>query len=82
MSDDRCPAVHPKLGIRCDRKVWDCWGIDHIGTRESGLAEFWPNRNGSTPMHRYFDKWWAAKQNVTEEFEKENMESTNENSGA
>jgi hypothetical protein len=40
MPDERCPAVHPKLGLQCDRKVWDCWGIDHICTRENGLGEF------------------------------------------
>lgn len=79
MSDDRCPAVHPTLGIRCDRKVWDCWGIDHIGRRENGLAEFWRNPHGRTPMHRYFGDWVNALQKKAEEAEKEDIESTNEN---
>jgi hypothetical protein len=43
MPDEQCPAVHPKLGLVCDRKVLDCWGIDHICTRENGLGEFWRN---------------------------------------
>ena len=79
MPDERCPAVHPKLGLQCDRKVWDCWGIDHICTRENGLCEFWRNELGSTPMHRYFEDWMIAKQNVTEEAEKEAMPTMKEN---
>ena len=54
MSDDRCGAVHPTLGIRCDRKAKDCWGIDHTATLEGGRGEFWPNPEGRTPMHEYF----------------------------
>ncbi len=79
MPDERCPAVHPKLGLQCDRKVWDCWGIDHICARENGLGEFWRNELGSSPMHQYFEDWMVAKQNVTEEAEKEAMPTMNEN---
>src|SRR5262249_4326809 len=81
-SDDRCGAVHPTLGIRCDRKEKDCWGIDHTATHEDRRGEFWPNPEGQTPMHRYFADWVAAKQKVTAESEKENMESTNEDGSA
>jgi hypothetical protein len=79
MPDERCPAVHPELGLQCDRKVWDCWGIDHICTIENGLGEFWRNELGSSPMHRYFEDWMIAKQNVTEEAEKDAMPTMNEN---
>jgi len=71
MSDDRCPADHPALGIRCDRKVWDCWGIDHFGMRESGLPKFWRNPHGSTVMHRFFEAWLNALQKATEESERD-----------
>ena len=52
--DDRCGAAHPTLGIRCDRKKWDCCGGDHTATRSDGRGEFWPNPEGQTPMHEYF----------------------------
>src|SRR5262245_33421275 len=81
-SDDRCPAVHPTLGIRCKRKVWDCWGIDHLGIWESGYGEFWPNPHGTTPVSRFFEEWVNALQKVTEELEKGNMKSTNGGGGA
>jgi len=71
MSEERCPAVHPKLGIQCDRKVWDCWGIDHICTRENGLGEFWRNECGSSPMHKYFRLWIMGKKTMAERREKE-----------
>jgi hypothetical protein len=51
--DDRCGAVHPTLGIRCDRMAKDCY-IDHTATLKDGRGEFWPNPDGRTPMHEYF----------------------------
>src|SRR5215470_18731937 len=64
MADDRCPAVHPTLGIRCDRKAKYCWGlgIDHTATLEDGRGEFWPNLEGRMPMHEYFQFWALARQ--------------------
>ena len=53
----RCPAIHPTLGIQCDRQAQDCNGIDHTCTKENGLAEFWPNESGTTPMHELFADW-------------------------
>jgi len=82
MSDERCPALNPKLGIRCERKAKDCWGIDHVCIRENGLGEFWRNEQGSSPIHRFFVDWVVAKQKVTEERKTEEIESTNEDSGA
>ena len=82
MSDDRCHAVNPTRGLPCTRSAAACNGIDHTARTESGVEIFWPSEGGTTQMHRYFDEWWVAKQKVIEEAEKENMESTNENSGA
>lgn len=60
MSDDRCGAVHPTLGVRCDRIKKHCY-IDHTATLKSGLGIFWPNPDGSTPMYEYFREWLALR---------------------
>ena len=73
MSNERCAAVHPTLGIRCDRKAHDCWGTDHTATVGDGRGEFWSSARGNTPMHIYFRIWMAAKKIVTEEIEKKDM---------
>jgi hypothetical protein len=75
MSDDRCPAVHSELGLRCERKAKHCVGpgIDHTTTPEDGTHALWPNEHGSTPMHKYFRFWMLAKNITTEENEKKDM---------
>jgi hypothetical protein len=46
-SDDRCPAVHPELGIRCERMTKHCVGpgIDHTAKRADGTHALWPNEH-------------------------------------
>ena len=81
MSDDRCSAVHPELGLCCERLKKHCNGpgIDHTATREDGTHALWPNPHGTTPMHEYFRIWMAAKGIVIEESDKKDKRSTNEN---
>src|SRR5262249_28824248 len=78
MSDERCGAMHPRLGIRCVRRAKHCWGIDHLGIRDGGYLEFWPDPHGTTPVSRFFEAWVKALQTVTEESEKQIMESNKE----
>lgn len=54
----RCPAVHPTLGLQCERMAKHCVGpgIDHTAKREDGTHELWPNQHGTTPMHKYFQE--------------------------
>ena len=71
-ADDRCPAVHPTLGLRCERLKKHCNGpgIDHTATREDGTHTLWPNPHGTTPMHEYFRFWIKAKERMAEEWKK------------
>ena len=64
MSDERCPAVHPTLGIQCERRAKDCCGlgVDHLVTLEDGRCEFWPNLEGRTPIQEYFQFRALARQ--------------------
>jgi len=67
-SDDRCPAVHPELGIRCERMAKHCVGpgIDHTAKRADGTHALWPNEHGTTPMHNYFRLWLQGMQALAE----------------
>jgi len=73
MSDERCAATHPTLNIQCERRKKDCWGlgVDHLVTLEDGPSEFWPNLEGSTPMHEYFRFWITSKKALAEKREDE-----------
>jgi len=80
MSGDRCPAVHPKLGLRRERLKKNCNGpgIDHTAKREDGTHSLWPNPHGTTPMHAYFRLLLMNKRAMAETWKEEDMQSTNE----
>src|SRR5262245_4569632 len=56
---ERCPAVHPTLGLQCERMAKDCIATeaDHTAKREDGTDVLWPNRHGTTPMDKFFVDW-------------------------
>jgi len=65
MPEERCPAVHPTLGLQCERKARDCTGpgIDHTTQRADGAHELWPNERGTTQMHQYFQELQRLREN-------------------
>jgi hypothetical protein len=72
MSDNRCPAEHPTLGVQRERRRKDCatQGVEHTSTLPDGRGEFCPNPHGSTPMHKYFRAWMKDKNILSEDLEK------------
>jgi hypothetical protein len=38
MSDERCPAMRPKLGIRCARRATHCWGSIILGLGKMAIG--------------------------------------------
>jgi hypothetical protein len=55
-NSEQCPAVHPELGLQCERLAKHCVGpgVDHTAKREDGTHVLWPHPHGTTPMNEYF----------------------------
>jgi hypothetical protein len=73
MRNERCPVAHPTLGIRCNRRAHDCWGIDHTARNKNGGMEFWSNDHETTPVHEYFRLWVMGKQAMAEKREQKDF---------